>query len=331
MATRATGLVAPRSIAVTAVGLALASGAALASSLQACGGDSATNSGFGSGSGSGTTSLGGDGGVGSLGGGSGSGSGLGTVSPLDCPASAKLVYVTGQGSKLYSFYPPTFQFTLIGTLSCLGGLSPSHMTVDRSGTAWVVATDQTGVTPGKLFKASTVDATCNSAPNWTPQPNDFADFALTFLGTTSAVDTTLYMLGSTGGPLDPTSQAVLGTFNTSTGVINTLGNPQVQNPGGDMTTNGDGTLYFLMDQQVIKLYEIDPSSAAVKKTLSPAASGGGDQALAFWGGSFYAFENNIVYQFDPVALTTKQLGNAPLQVTGAGQSTCVPTVPPTSK
>jgi len=59
--------------------------------------------------------------------------------------------------------------------------------------------------------------------------------------------------------------------------------------------------------------------------------GGGDQALAFYGGSFYAFEDNVVYQFDPSTQKTTMLGKAPLQVTGAGQSTCVPTVPPTSK
>lgn len=64
---------------------------------------------------------------------------------------------------------------------------------------------------------------------------------------------------------------------------------------------------------------------------TPSATCGGDQALAFWGGSFYAFESNVLCQFDPSTGKTKTLGNAPLLVTGAGQSTCVPTVPPAAQ
>jgi len=237
----------------------------------------------------------------------------------DCPASAKLVYVTGQGSKLYSFYPPTFTFTEIGTLTCLD--SPTHMTVDRQGSAWVVS-------DGSLYKASTADASCSAVTNWTPQPDNFADFALTFVGTSSSgPDNTLYMLGSAEGGL---GSAVLGSFDLTSGAVTTIGMPNVESPGGDMTTNGDGNLYFLMDQQQLALYEINPSNADIVTTYAPGASGGGDQALAFYGGSFYLFENDVVYQFDPTTHKTTMLGMAPLQVTGAGESTCVPTVPPTA-
>ncbi len=234
-----------------------------------------------------------------------------------CSEAAKLVYVTGPGSQLWSFYPPTLKFTLIGTMTCLD--SPTHMTVDRQGSAWVVSN-------GNVYKASTADASCAMVPTWTPQ-SSFPDFALTFLGTTNATDNTLYMLGSssvgTGGSL--------GTFDVLSGTVTTVGQVQVQSPRGDMTTQGDGKLYFLMDANPLTLYELDPSSGAILQSNPINASGGGDQALAFWGGSFYAFENNVIYQYDVKAKTTTSRGNAPLSVTGAGQSTCVPTVPPITK
>jgi len=232
----------------------------------------------------------------------------------DCPESAKLVYVTGIGAKLYSFYPPTLKFTLIGTLNCLQ--EPTHMTVDRTGTAWVVGAD------GLLYNASTTTAQCSAVSTWKANPGNFPDFALTFLGTTNAPDTSLYIFGESGE---------LGSFNTQSGAVSIIGMPDVHSPGGDMTTNGDGTLYFLMDVTQPELFEFNPTNAAVIKEYAIKATGGGDQALANYGGSFYAFEGMTVNAFDPKTGSTMFLENAPIQVTGAGQSTCVPQVPPMSK
>src|SRR4051812_44889855 len=65
-----------------------------------------------------------------LGGGGGTDGGTTAEGGNDgCPPSATLVYVTGSGDQLYSFYPPTQSFTLIGKFDCL--TSPTHMTVDR--------------------------------------------------------------------------------------------------------------------------------------------------------------------------------------------------------
>ena len=85
--------------------------------------------------------------------------------------------------------------------------------------------------------------------------------------------------------------------------------------------------FFLEDIAQPVLYELDPSSTHVIQTWSVGASEGGSQALAYFGSLFYAFESNIVSSFDPVTSTTKWLGVAPLEVTGAGQSTCVPSTP----
>ncbi len=224
-----------------------------------------------------------------------------------CPKEALMVYVTGQPAELWSFWPPTFTFKKIGALSCTN--SPTHMTVDRNGTAWVVAS-------GNIYKTSTKDATCSMLSTWSPQAG-FFDFALSLVGV-SNTDTTLYLLG----------QSQLASFDILKGTFKVVGTPSVASTGGDMTSNGDGTLYFL--QAYVSphtLYDIAPSNAAVKKTYTVNAPGTGSQALAYFGGRFYAFENNVVYEYDPVANSIKTLGNAPLTVTGAGQSTCVPQTP----
>ncbi len=225
-----------------------------------------------------------------------------------CPESAKLVYVTGVGNQLWSFKPPS-TFKLIGTMNCLA--SPTHMTVDRQGSAWVVSS-------GLLYKASTVDATCAQVPTWKPNGN-FSDFSLTFVGNSNSPDPSLYILNDFAG---------LARFDTVAGSVSAIGNVSVAQTLGDMTSNGDGTLYYLNDVFNPVLYNFSPSSAATIKSYAIAANGGGAQALAFWGGSFYAFENSVIYQFDPKQSTTTKLGSAPLTVTGAGQSTCVPQVAP---
>jgi hypothetical protein len=120
----------------------------------------------------------------------------------------------------------------------------------------------------------------------------------------------------------------LDTFDTVSGVRKPVG-PAIAVPStpGDMTSNGDGTLYLLRNDANAALYELDPKTAAVMKTTSLGALGQGNQALAFWGGSFYAFENDAIYQVDPIKQTAARVGTAPVTITGAGQSTCVPKTP----
>ena len=220
------------------------------------------------------------------------------------------MYVTGQGDQLYSFYPPTQSFTLIGKFDCL--TSPTHMTVDRQGNAWVVA-------GGMLYKASTADASCVPVPSWKLNFS-FADFALTFIGVSNTIDNTLYLMNDS---------ANVASFDIASGTLTPIGSADIASAPGDMTSNGDGSLYFLRDVTSPTLHRLSPKDASTIGMWPITAVGGGSQALAFWGGSFWAFENSQIFQYDPVAKTTTPKGNAPLQVTGAGQSTCVPlTAPP---
>ena len=180
--------------------------------------------------------------------------------------------------------------------------------------AWVVA-------GGRIYKASTANASCAAVPTWSFN-FAFADFALTFIGVTNTVDNTLYLMNNS---------AQVATFDIASGKVTTVGNANIPSSPGDMTSNGDGTLYFLRDVANPTLYQLSPQSAATLGSWPITAAGGGSQALAFWGGSFYAFENDAISQYDPVKKTTSPLGTAPLKVTGAGQSTCVPKVPPPPK
>jgi hypothetical protein len=295
--------------------------AVLGLALSQCGGSPQTqflfgDGGTGGGGGgqgngdSGGGSLNGDTGTGKLGSGSGGGGGgTGGDASLDCPPSAKLIYVTGEGSDLYSFNPENGMFTLIGKLTCLD--SPTHMTVDRTGTAWVVS-------DGMIYKASTANASCAPVSTWTPDPFNFSDFALTFIGTTSATDTTLYLLSDTGE---------LGAFNTITGNVTMITTESIST-SGDMTTNGNGSLYFLQQSTTQTLNQINPTTGAIVQSWTTGLDSENTQALAYYGGLFYDFIGSAVSTYNTSTKAVTSLGNAPLMVTGAGQSTCVPTSAP---
>jgi putative flippase GtrA len=74
------------------------------------------------------------------------------------------------------------------------------------------------------------------------------------------------------------------------------------------------------------LNQVDPSSAAVLATYVTGENDTtGSGALAFYGGLFFDFVGTRVYTFDTSTKAVMLLGTAPIMVTGAGQSTCVPT------
>lgn len=284
-----------------------------AGALNACGG-SKDGSGFDNqdaGGGGGGLIGGGEGG-GPIFGGEGGASGGDDGAADGCPASATLVYVTGVGDLLYSFYPPDQTFTKIGKFDCL--TNPTHMTVDRQGNAWVVA-------GGQIYKASTADASCTAVSTWKSN-GSYSDFSLTFVGVSNTIDNTLFVLNNS---------SKLSSFDIPSGVLTSIGNVSASPTLGDMTSNGDGSLYFLKDVSTPVLYNFSPADASTKSSNSINATGGGSQALAFWGGRFYAFEDSDINEYDPMMKTTKSIGTAPLSVTGAGQSTCVPKVPPATK
>ena len=107
----------------------------------------------GSGSGSGSSSgslLGGDGGGGSS-----------RWRQWLLGAATDYVYVLSAENELYSFAPNLKKFTLIGTLGCQTAMQPNSMAVDRNANAYV---NYFGPAGGVIYKVSTTDASCGSAP-----------------------------------------------------------------------------------------------------------------------------------------------------------------------
>ena len=221
--------------------------------------------------------------------------------------------MTGDSAELYSFWPPTLTFTDIGNLGTCTN-SPTHMTVDRSGTAWVVGN-------GNLYKASTTaPITCSQVSNWTKQ-SGFSDFAVS-IAQQSNGDTTLYLLSSDGNNS-------LGQFDVVSGAFTNNGTLMVQGQDGDMTSTGDGTIWYLVDASPHPFYQFNPTMGNVLTTDSVNApeAKDGNSALAYFGKLFYFFEDKDVYSYDQSSNTVTKLSvTAPLSVTGAGQSTCVPSV-----
>lgn len=237
----------------------------------------------------------------------------------NCASSAKLIYLTSAEGDLWSFDPGSVKYTKIGKFDCLQ--YPTHMTVDRSGNLWVVDVTAT------VFKASSADAKCTKVPTWTtpaPDAANYGNFALTFIGTSNTeVDNTLYTL-------DPTT---LKKFDVPSGVTTTVG--AVAAGTGDLTSNGDGTLYFLQTGNPPVLRNFDPATGAQISTATLGVPGGGNTGFAFWGGVFYVFQhtsgaagNSDLYTYNASTKETKKVGTADLNVTGAAQSTCVPRTAP---
>lgn len=233
--------------------------------------------------------------------------------PDDCSEAAKLIYLTGDTSELWSFNPQDLSYKRIGPFDCLK--YPTHMTVDRAGVAWVVDTF------GGIYKASTTDAKCTAVTTWkVPGELSTGNFALSFAGTTGISDNTLYILTPT----------LFQKFDVAAGTLTTVGDSPFDSASGDLTSSGDGTLHFLRNKRPPIIYNLDTSGSKISEATlgTPAGVGGANAGFAFWGGSFWAFESSVLYRYDPTTQATTEIGKAPFSVTGAGQSTCVPKAPP---
>jgi hypothetical protein len=81
------------------------------------------------------------------------------VDRTDCPdADATFIYVVTQQQELFSFFPPTLTFKLVGNLVCpvTPGVRPFSMAVDRRGVAYVLYDD------GRLYRVSTATGACTA-------------------------------------------------------------------------------------------------------------------------------------------------------------------------
>ncbi|NUP06604.1 MAG: hypothetical protein HOW73_11165 [Polyangiaceae bacterium] len=287
--------------------------------LDGGGGEGATGGG-------GHTAGGGEGGLVAGGGGAGGDGGEGGEggSPPECdPETTQYIYLVTDTTELYSYYPATGAFTLRGFLDCPSGASPFSMGVDREGTAYVVYND------GNLFRASTLDASCE-ATDFVPGQEGFITFGMGFaLDEPGGKEDSLYVAEITFGE----ESRGLATIDTDTLELDYIG-PFSDNFSDrmEMTSSSDGNLYGYFLNTVGTggwVVEIDKETATiVDSTFIEAGAGASALAFAWWGGDFYVFtaSNGLtnVTRFDPdtgaVGLVTTLSGN----VVGAGVSTCAP-------
>jgi hypothetical protein len=242
----------------------------------------------------------------------------------DCPAESKLVYVVSSDDRsLYSFYPPSLEFTKVGPLSCEAGGAPFAMSVARDGYAWVLYDD------GNLFRVSTKDAAC-SPTAFAPGQQGFTTFGMGFSADVAGGQTeTLYGCWTQGLAKIDTKSLVLTPVGPMTGLeVST---------GCDLTGTGTAQLFSFVQQPtqwVIAQIDKTTSAPTWQRVLTPPIPAGGSWGTSFWGGDLYLYTTpgaaqSSVWRYRPSDQTTVQLvANVGFTIVGAGESTCVPTTPP---
>jgi len=230
----------------------------------------------------------------------------------DCPdAGDTLVYVLGSQRELYSFHPPTLTFKSIGTIGCPTASNPNSMAVTRSGIAF------TNFASGELFEVSTANAACKSTPYKANQLG-WTTYGMGYSGNADGGET-LYVSGF--------SSQGLGMIDTTSFTLVPVGQyqPNEQFPC-ELTGTGDGKLYgFCPFGSGAWFHEIDPQTAKILSSHQLSTGGKAFAwAFAFWGGDFWLFLNGNVTKYDPITQTETSMTQAPIQIVGAGVSTCAP-------
>ena len=241
----------------------------------------------------------------------------------DCPdADATLIYVVSSTNDLLSFYPPSATFTTIGKIACpSGGANPFSMGVDRKGKAYVVFTD------GHLFQVSTATAACVATPFVVGQ-HGFKTFGMGFVSDTGGPQETLYVAEN---DLSRPLSNGLATIDTTTFNLNFISDFRPKQPRLELTGTGDGRLFGYAptpNGTGSNIVEIDKTTAAiVGEDVVPFGSSVEAFAFAFWGGDFYVFHgvgSTTVSRFRPTDKTSVTITTAPVEIVGAGVSTCAP-------
>jgi hypothetical protein len=254
--------------------------------------------------------------------------------PDICPDSgATLVYVITESNDLYSFYPPTLAFTLIGRLSCTAnpGVTPFSMAVDRQGIGRSVFSD------GTLYLVDMGTAACAPTGFQTGQ-SGFLTFCMGYAA--DSVDAgdggeILYVAecSATTGPPRPNSRG-LATVDTTSLHLRFVAPFTPPIPGPELTGTGDGRLYGFYTNAFgtgSHIVQIDRATGVLLQDFPLQVGTPMDgYAFAFWGGVFWVFTFSgqglptIVTRFDPATLSETMVTTMPEGVVGAGVSTCAP-------
>ncbi len=240
---------------------------------------------------------------------------------VGCPeGNVTYVYLITTNYELYSFYPPTLQFRLVGQIACpnQGSSTPFSMAVDRKGVAYIVYND------GRLFRVSTLTASC-LATTYAKDQLGITTFGMGFAASDDGTSESLYV--ATSDNVDK----FLGTIDTSTYQMRKVGdfNPPIGR--AELTGTGSGGLYgfYEYDDGTTYIGQIDKASGRVTgESLMPGVKQGQGWAFAFWGGDFYMFTapsgQSLVTRYRPSDRSTTLVARLSSIIVGAGVSTCAP-------
>ncbi len=232
-----------------------------------------------------------------------------------CAAGTENVFVIGTRGELYAFDPATRATRLIAVVPCStahGGFN--SMAVARDGTAFAAGND------GSLTRIRTTDGVCETAP--------FADrsFGVLCMGfSLLGIDDVLFVASCHA------RQVRLGRVDTGTFSLTDVGAVSPPPPAGiELAGDRNGRLFgFSNAGGSITLYRLDPASAAVlEQTVLPLSWTSGAYAFVEWGGDFYFFVSqsggSAVVHYRPADRSYSVVTHVPIEVVGAGVSTCAP-------
>lgn len=251
---------------------------------------------------------------------------VGPVSP--CSQAAKTgIYVVDTQDTLLRFTPGDLRLLPVGALRCEPSGVPFSMSVDRSGTAWVLYES------GRLYQVSTADASC-APTSFSGASAGFSKFGMGFVSDGPQSETeTLYVAGGATISAD----VRLASVNLGALSVRPIGSLPA---GPELTGTGDGELYgFFALTRPPTIQGLDRATGASISTLGlseladPNPSGGNQAwAFAFWGGGFYIFFKRSVdpttqlWRLEPTSGRVERLlQDTGRIIRGAGVSTCAPT------
>jgi hypothetical protein len=271
-----------------------------------------------SGAGGGTTASAGTGGSDAGSGGLAIGSG-GSTGGDTCPDEAKLIYLLGKTQELYSFDPGALALTKVGIVDCPqsgGTATPFSMSIDRSGTAWVLYND------GHMYHVDTKTAAC-TATSFVPGQAGYKKFGMGFVSDAP---------GSTAETLHVANEIGIATINAQTLTVTPKGSFGFS-AAAELTGTGDARLFGFFFGFPPYIAEINKATSALlaEAPLDTVDAGTGF-AFAFWGGDFWVFtapngSSSQIDRYKPATKTTTTVKmNLGFKVVGAGVSTCAPLV-----
>lgn len=250
--------------------------------------------------------------------------------PSYCQDAGTLsIYVVSTESKLWSFDPPSREFTLVGSFSCpaSSGATPNSMAVAHDGRAFV------NFDTGELFEVNVVTAACK-ATGFVPNQQGFSTrFGSAFSADPSGANETYFVssndFATAGNPgklgridLDTLTLTVVGEYTTFIG-------------DAELTGTGDGRLYafgLVSGNNDSFFAQLDPTDATVLSAFKVpiVKNDASSWAFSFWGGAFYFFtgvgsDSHVArLQLDGSPLDLQYAVLPGQRIVGAGVSTCAP-------